>query len=101
MLINAPDKKEPSIVKFISYDGKYPNLCTGTLILEVNGRVYEWRPYKNPLISGGGLNANYEAYCGEWKVDYGKIPDEIKMFTEAIGTCINKNIERGCCGGCS
>ena len=24
-------------VKFISYDGKYPNLCSGRLVLEIDG----------------------------------------------------------------
>lgn len=34
------------MIKFISYDGKYPNFCSGTLILEVDGK-------KRALCSGG------------------------------------------------
>lgn len=38
------------MVKFVSYDGKYPNLCSGTLVLEVDGEKREI-PYA--LCSGG------------------------------------------------
>lgn len=29
-------------VKFISYDGKYPNLCRGVLILNIDGKNYSF-----------------------------------------------------------
>lgn len=29
-------------VKFISYDGKFPNLCSGVLILEIDGKEYKF-----------------------------------------------------------
>ena len=29
-------------VKFVSYDGKYPNLCTGTLVLNIDGTDYSF-----------------------------------------------------------
>ena len=29
-------------VKFVSYDGKWLNLCTGTLVLNINGTDYSF-----------------------------------------------------------
>lgn len=88
-------------VKFISYDGRYPNLCSGELVLEVNGKVYKWERYSGFMRSGGGLNPNYEgSWQGEWKVDYSQIPDEIKEYANEIDECINDNVQHGCCGGC-
>ena len=29
-----------STVKFISYDGAYPNLCHGVLVVEINEQLY-------------------------------------------------------------
>lgn len=29
-------------IKFISYTGKYPNLCKGILIVEINGKEYKF-----------------------------------------------------------
>ncbi len=52
-------------VKFISYDGRFPCLCSGTLKIEVNGKEYCFRPYgkrqdgiahREFWSSGGGLD---------------------------------------------
>lgn len=96
MLANRPSQVE-SNVKFVSYDGKYPNLCNGTLVLEVCGKIYTWDKYSSFLGSGGNA---FEGFRGEWEVDYPQIPDEIKKFATEIDVCINKHIEFGCCGGC-
>lgn len=29
-------------IKFISYTGKYPNLCSGVLTLEIDGRIIKF-----------------------------------------------------------
>ena len=38
------------MVEFVNYNGRYPNLCRGTLTLRINGKIVEW---KNCLESGG------------------------------------------------
>ena len=30
------------MVEFVSYDGAYPNLCAGQLVLKINGQVREF-----------------------------------------------------------
>lgn len=39
MLINS-NNNETNHVKFVSYTGKWPNLCSGVLTLEIDGIVY-------------------------------------------------------------
>lgn len=38
------------MVEFVSYNGKIPNLCRGTLVIKVNGEEISLENY---LISGG------------------------------------------------
>ena len=38
MLIGT--KSKPTHVRFIEYTGKYPSLCMGVLVLEINGQRY-------------------------------------------------------------
>lgn len=58
------------MVEFVSYDGAYPNLCTGQLVLKINGR---------------------------WSID---LPEDLEPLRKEIEECINENIPHGCCGGC-
>ena len=76
-------------VKFVSYDGKYPNLCTGILILSINEKEYVFP--KGSLIP---------PKKGQWKIY--KFPKGFppKFYSEAK-KLVNENIPYGCCGGCS
>ncbi len=38
------------MVEFVSYDGKYPCLCMGTLAIKVDGKEYR---FNHAMISGG------------------------------------------------
>lgn len=61
------------MVEFVSYDGKYPCLCFGTLTIKVDGITYL---FKNTLISGGGIFINDEfdiwAEEGELEIRLGR-----------------------------
>lgn len=50
MLVNR--NNDNNHVKFISYDGKYPCLCMGTLILEIDGTKYSFGNKGNFLNFG-------------------------------------------------
>lgn len=102
MLINSNVLKNH--VKFISYDGKYPNLCSGTLTLEIDNEIVQFGNYKlygSFWTSGGGINPNYEGiYKREWIIDAEEIPVQYRKYANEIDRVFNENVEYGCCGGC-
>ena len=88
-------------VKFVSYDGKYPNLCSGTLVLNVDGKDVVFPD--NCLSSGGSVYADDD---GDWVADRGEwsitefpegFPEELKQDAVSI---VNDNVIEGCCGVC-
>jgi hypothetical protein len=88
-------------VKFISYDGAYPNLCSGTLVLAIEGKEYKFP--RSCLSSGGSVS-----FTDDWEEIVTSGPWEITDFPvdfpeyakkEAVAV-VNQNIEYGCCGGC-
>lgn len=89
-------------VEFVSYDGAYPNLCSGTLILRVEGVSVEMP--KRCLRSGGRVwfddEWNEHVEDGVWKLDDYLMPEFLKPFMEEMEGVINANIPCGCCGGC-
>ena len=86
------------MVKFISYDGEYPNLCSGTLVLEVDGKKHE---LSHALCSGGSVrfdeNWNANVTYGSWSVD---LPEDLEPYRQEIEELVNSEVEQGCCGGC-
>lgn len=96
------ENTENTEVKFISYDGKAPTLCSGTLEIEVAGVQFK---LENVLESGGSVTFDEEweetITEGPWKIaDYAEFPEELEPFKEKILELVNENVEHGCCGGC-
>ena len=97
-------------VKFISYTGKYPTLCSGILKLEIDGKEvqfgYEYREHSGKLYppfweSGGSTDWHSgRVTSGEWEIDVRELPDEYKQYADEIDYAFNKNVPHGCCGGC-
>lgn len=87
------------MVEFISYDGKCPNLCSGTLVLRIDGVERVMPPYC--MNSGGwirfGKDGGEHIDKGMWSVD---IPEDLANRKAEIEECVNANIPYGCCGGC-
>ena len=114
MLINTQDKETTKHVKFISYTGRYPNLCRGVLTLEIDGIEYtfgyDYRcsktcNYSSFWHTGGrcGFTNNYQnsyVNTGEWEIDCNDLPDEFKKYATEIDKVFNENVDYGCCGGC-
>ena len=88
------------MVKFISYDGKYPCLCMGTLCIEVNGKQYF---FEQAMRSGGCIMHNKDwdmwAEKGDWEIKLFEHP-ELEPYKEEITRVVNENVPQGCCGGC-
>ena len=92
-------------IEFVSYNGKYPNLCSGWLELKIDGKP--WRRYVN-LFSGGQCYIDGEREVveqGPWDLagyDYDYLVND--GFTDeeinAIICLLNEHVEFGCCGGC-
>lgn len=85
----------------IKYNGEYPCLCMGHLIVWVDGVKWDFGRYS--LTSGGGIcrddDWNMWAEKGEWSIDNFPegFPEELK---EIVVAKVNEKIPHGCCGGC-
>ena len=101
-------------VKFVSYDGKRPNLCTGTLVLSINGTDYSFGFTTVPGMSkcdfpmfwrsGGSVSFdddwNANVTSGRWQIDYLDLPEQFRKYADEIDEVFNDNVPYGCCGGC-
>lgn len=118
MLVNTNKEDNVSHVKFVSYTGKWPNLCSGILTLIIDGETVRFgygdcfhprEEDKDLLIpfwsSGGccGFRNNYsDAYTtqGPWIIDVQELPEKYRKYAEEIDEVFNDNVDFGCCGGC-
>jgi hypothetical protein len=85
----------------IKYNGEYPNLCSGDLIVTIDGK--DWQFPNGCLISGGSVSFdnNWNEYVsyGEWSIN--EYPKDFPIaLQETVKSAINAQIEHGCCGGC-
>lgn len=116
-------------VKFISYTGEYPNLCSGVLTLEIDGKQYKfghnfndchvddngnWRytneDPNNPnfnsfwtsggCVTGGAPDWDFLVEHDKWEIDVEELPSQFWDVADEIEIVINDNIPYGCCGGC-
>ena len=124
MLINKKSNSGTGRVKFISYTGKWPNLCSGVLTLEIDGKEYKFghnysnyhfdasgngyfsdESENNPnfnsfWVSGGHITSDYGIEEGEWEIDVDEIPPQFQDLAAEIDAVFNANVPYGCCGGC-
>ncbi len=86
----------------IEYDGTFPNLCSGELIVKLGSKV--WKMY-HVLSSGGGVsfdsNWNENVTSGEWSIRTSDLPKDFpENLVEKLEELVNDKIRQGCCGGC-
>ena len=89
-------------IKFISYDGHYPNLCSGTLVLNIDGVNVTFPSHC--LCSGGYIifdhDWNADISEGDWDIYEEDIPPAYRHLKNEILEVVNENVPHGCCGGC-
>lgn len=85
----------------IEYDGRYPNLCYGYLVVTIDDIRYNFPP--DCMVPGGS------AYCtgdweevvteGEWGIS--EWPENFPEYLKwDVLDAVNKQVRHGCCGGC-
>ena len=128
MLVNKKSGNT-SRVKFISYTGEYPNLCSGVLTLEIDGVEYKFgHEYQHShydekkktwvqtdedpdhpnfdsfWTSMGNITHdddwNFDVTQGEWEIDVESLPEQFWDVAGEIDRVMNENMPFGCCGGC-
>ena len=85
-------------IEFVSYDGEYPNLCSGTLTMKIDGKL------ETDFVLRSNGNVWFDKdWCehvdsGEWSVECPKnfTPEMVARVEELV----NANVNWGCCGGC-
>lgn len=103
------------MVEFVSYTGRFPNLCSGILTVKIDGQQLTFGGYKGdtdfPRIwcSGGSVrfDKDWEAHVtkGAWEClyspsDINRFPPIVSNNIEHIIKVMNKHVPHGCCGGC-
>lgn len=88
-----------SSVEFVSYDGQWPNLCSGELVVRIDGEIHK---FNYCLHSGGSVwfDDDWDAHVedGPWEFEGPEgMGREIEL---AIQEVVNENVPWGCCGGC-
>ena len=88
-------------LKFVSYDGEYPNLCSGVLIMELDGKEIEFPEYCLSSTGSCGFDSEWNEIIekGDWIIiEFPEnFPENLK--SKAI-ELVNENVRKGCCGGC-
>ena len=104
-------------IEFLSYDGHFPNLCSGELILRIDGKIHSFY-YRNALkddrdpefmhsafwSSGGTAYIDDESIehvdYGPWTFNVDRLPDFLKPHATEVFDVFSANVPEGCCGGC-
>ena len=85
----------------IEYDGQYPNLCSGRLIVTVDGKKWVFPDYCLSSKGYVSFDADFREEVGDgpWSIsEYPKdFPENLK---QAVEDAVNESVRYGCCGGC-
>lgn len=109
-------------VKFISYTGEYPNLCSGVLTLEIDGTQYKfghdyhYSHYHEDVkawvqededpehpnfekfwtsggsVTGGAPDWDFHVHHAEWEIDVEELPEQFWDVAAEIDAVMNSGV---------
>ena len=89
----------------IDYDGCYPCLCCGHLVVKIDDKVFDFG--EGSLSSGGHVEFDEhwseKVVYGAWKwgIEDEDFPKDFPLdLKDDVLRVINDEVEYGCCGGC-
>ena len=94
------------MAEFVSYSGKWPNLCSGTLTLRIDGKeeVFGYDSPNGVFWSSGGacyfVDDDTRIEHDAWQLREDMLPERFQKYKEEMLQVFNDNVEFGCCGGC-
>ena len=82
----------------VSYDGKWPNACSGTLIIKLNGEEIYNKTYCCESTGRVWFDGNWEEHIESGKLEW----EDAKNFSKEIQEVVRQELSkvRVCCGGC-
>jgi hypothetical protein len=95
-------------INFVSYDGKYPNLCAGTLVISIDGEVLDLGRCLHP---GDECGVDWSGprdivKTGGWEFEppncFMVLNPYRKLIVNEITRLLNEEwpVPMPCCGGC-
>ena len=117
-------------IEFVSYSGAYPCLCSGILLLRINGQLWAFNYESNIVWDPEGIKAVEDAREKEevfichnkfwesggcasfdeegnedveqkpWELVENNVPAELKDLASELIAVFNESVDQGCCGGC-
>lgn len=91
-------------VEFVSYDGRYPNFCSGELVLVVNGMTHYFSPryyyHQDESHHKSFWSKSWLDKESEWETDCLELSELLRPYACEIDRIFNDNVEHRCCGGC-
>lgn len=84
----------------VSYNGKYPNACSGVLCIEVDGAVIYAEKYACRSTGDVKFDSDWNAEVKQGKLLWNE--DEAAKFDEEIQEAVRAELSKVhvCCGGC-
>ena len=90
-------------VKIVSYSGCYPNYCSGILVVDVDGKTYEFEQFAVRSEGSVWFDNSWTEHIdyGPLKVADDKFPDGFPEECKSkLNELLSTELEHGCCGGC-